>query len=603
MDPNAKIEMWLPVIDSPDDDSSSSPGPEQAPGREKAVLSWDSTNGAPVAKWEKQPSLADIETVCRRHLALDPMDGCRVKAFSDGTFSKLYLIKATTGKKTRRLVMRVSLPVDPRWKTLGEAMTLGFVRRTTSCIPIPKIVGYADSADNEIGFEYTLTNYLPGVPAHMYWHKMSTVEKKRFVEKIAEFQSQLVTPRFESIGTLIPAEYGAAHDSDIDPVPGHMVHPFFFEGDKVHFSFEDKFTLDEMPRGPFSSSHDWLSALLKPVALAHQTPLDQKKLAKRLLAMVPKIFPVLDVSPTIIARNNMSLSNIIVDEDDGSIAGIVGWSSATASPMWMECHIPAFLASEYTDRKTKPERWEYKDLSWDFEASTKPPGKIPVPDLEGKDEAYWHDLMAWEMTELRGVYCAKMKQLGKWDCDHEKPSLKRDFWAAVGVLFRSGRDLKDAENWVDQVEKKGDFKSPRLQKPLFWKDVQKKDGWQKEVEEDEMDVDIVASYGEESQAKSGKRHKRGPSEVTASTRTTARSGSSPKSVASSRSSSSDEAPSDDGLPEVEDKKPDSSDEDKADNSDSSDGEKPPKYDSSDEDKTHMSDSSDAERDDKFWGLK
>jgi len=98
----------------------------------------------------------------------------------------------------------------------------------------------------------------------------------------------------------------------------------------------------------------------------------------------------------------------------------------------------------------------------------------------------------------------------------------------VEVLFHGGRDLKDVENWIDQVEKKGDFKSPRLQKPLFWKDVQKKDGWQKEVEEDEMDVDIVASYGEESQAKSGKRHKRGPSEVTASTRTTARSGSSPR---------------------------------------------------------------------------
>ena len=49
--------------------------------------------------------------------------------------------------------MRVSLPVDPYFKTAGEVATLQFVKKNTS-IPVPQIIPLDSSADNELmGFD------------------------------------------------------------------------------------------------------------------------------------------------------------------------------------------------------------------------------------------------------------------------------------------------------------------------------------------------------------------------------------------------------------------------------------------------------------------
>jgi aminoglycoside phosphotransferase len=67
--------------------------------------------------------------------------------------------------------MRVSLPVDPRYKTESEVATTEFVRQKTS-LPVPRIIAF-DSHENELGFEWILMDMMPGLTLRKRWRKMS----------------------------------------------------------------------------------------------------------------------------------------------------------------------------------------------------------------------------------------------------------------------------------------------------------------------------------------------------------------------------------------------------------------------------------------------
>lgn len=69
------------------------------------------------------------------------------------------------------LILRINLPVEPRFKTLSEVATMEWVQKNTN-IPVPKVIHYDASKANPIGFEYILMTKLPGKP-------LSEVERHR----------------------------------------------------------------------------------------------------------------------------------------------------------------------------------------------------------------------------------------------------------------------------------------------------------------------------------------------------------------------------------------------------------------------------------------
>ncbi|KAH7259208.1 uncharacterized protein BKA55DRAFT_562211 [Fusarium redolens] len=54
--------------------------------------------------------------------------------------------------------MRVSLPVDPKHKTAGEVATLKWLSQH-STMPVPRVIAFDDTRDNQIGFEWILMEY------------------------------------------------------------------------------------------------------------------------------------------------------------------------------------------------------------------------------------------------------------------------------------------------------------------------------------------------------------------------------------------------------------------------------------------------------------
>lgn len=96
--------------------------------------------------WTREPDIEVIERIVSSVLARP----CSVSFIFQGAFNKIYNVQ---NESQINYLMRVSLPVDPMFKTSSEVATLTWIRRHTS-LPVTKIVAYNSSHDNELGFEW-----------------------------------------------------------------------------------------------------------------------------------------------------------------------------------------------------------------------------------------------------------------------------------------------------------------------------------------------------------------------------------------------------------------------------------------------------------------
>ncbi|KAG7288264.1 hypothetical protein NEMBOFW57_007795 [Staphylotrichum longicolle] len=320
-------------------------------------------------------------------------------------------------------------------------------------VPVPKVIAFDDSRDNEIGFEWILMELMPGISAYKRWRKLSMAEKTWVVEQIAEFQSQLFrhsleNAKFQSIGTL--CSRGEATEPDLeDPEPSRIVSRIFFWGD--HYRYD-------IPRGPFRSSHDWLSAYLSIIRQEQLEVLENDEdeetqeeaqeclqVANKLTKLLPKIFPQLQTPAerTVLWHDDLSLQNVLIDVDDAKVTAVIDWECVSCQPLWVATEMPKFLLGP--TREEEPVRSEYEDESDEGRGDAE-------LDNEGKTGLYWIHMMEYDQTQLRKVYTTKMKELWpQWETEAMYGSLKVDFMGAV-ARCASGWYLKRTEQWIDAVE-------------------------------------------------------------------------------------------------------------------------------------------------------
>ncbi|KAI1875415.1 hypothetical protein JX265_004473 [Neoarthrinium moseri] len=387
-------------------------------------LGWDDGGLYVKPIWTREPSLVDIENLCRKELRIDTGDTCAVSFRAEGAFNKLYLIEMNQGKS----LLRVSLPVHPHNKTRGEVTTLRFLRDRTD-VPVPEVIAFDDSSDNLIGFEWILMEMMPGVSVYKRWRTLTMFQKVALVQRVAELQTQISLKSFSKIGTLKSSD---------------------------HFDYD-------VGRGPFRSSYDYLMSYIEIIIKDYMTAIVEAEdeedkedaeaalaLARRLASLLPKIFPSLQCPPerTVIWHDDLSLQNILVDEQ-GNITAVVDWECVSATPLWVATKAPKFL--EGPSREKEPVRQDYADE--DSEQPSAPDGAEDELDNEGKDELYWIHLMEYETTQLRKFYHASMCHLRPgWEVQVSESSLKADFLGAV-VRCGDGFHLRRIDQWVDLIEK------------------------------------------------------------------------------------------------------------------------------------------------------
>lgn len=435
--------------DSPSTLTATMPRPSQD------GLEWKETTFDVVPQWTREPSIAAIEDVCRQQLAIPSEDPCTVTYHASGLFNKLYIVNYTRGPD---LIIRVSLPVYPHHKTRAEVATLRWVRKNTR-VPVPEVFGFDDSNDNEIGYEWILMEFMQGVSAYKRWRTMPMEQKVALTKQVAAFQAELsgvgeLGPIFRGIGTL-DLQAVRANDTveDLTKVaPGQLVSSEFFVDDRLHY---------DIPRGPFHSSHDWLSAQLNIIVL-HQTAVLEKtededdkedaedaiSAARKLLALLPRFFPPGsdEVETTGLYHHDLHLSNILVNEK-GEITAVLDWECVSALPLWVSTQVPKFLDEPV--REEEPQRDGYADETPEEAAANKRDDPDCL-DNEGKNGLYFIHRMEYEATQLCKVYKARLKELWQeWPL--EGSEAKVEFFQAV--MYCDGIWMRKAGRWADAVEK------------------------------------------------------------------------------------------------------------------------------------------------------
>lgn len=126
--------------------------------------------------WTVEPSIDIIAKIVHHHLKLSPdeIHQMTVNFQFQGAFNKLYAIECPKGS----FFMRVSLPVDPYFKTVSEVATVKLLESKTS-VPVPQTTASDSSDNNELKFEWILVKRVPGLISFRLKEK-----KKKKIRKI-----------------------------------------------------------------------------------------------------------------------------------------------------------------------------------------------------------------------------------------------------------------------------------------------------------------------------------------------------------------------------------------------------------------------------------
>lgn len=155
-------------------------------------------------EWVRELDEAIIRSIAKQHLSPElpsPLDegSLNVSFFTEGAFNKLYLI-SHAGHHTEYL-FRVSLPVEPYFKTESEVATLAFLSAKT-LIPVARVVAWDSNSNNELGFEWILMERVKGVTLQSVWREMSWQRKLVLTAEVAGMIKHLRDIRFDRIGSL-----------------------------------------------------------------------------------------------------------------------------------------------------------------------------------------------------------------------------------------------------------------------------------------------------------------------------------------------------------------------------------------------------------------
>jgi aminoglycoside phosphotransferase (APT) family kinase protein len=395
------------------------------------------------------PDISAIESLSRTHLQISGERHINVTFLAEGAFNKLYTIATSNGggvESQLPYVFRVALPVEPFYKTASEVATISYIREHTS-VPIPHIIAYDSTADNELGFEWILMEKIPGVSLKTVWREMDMETKKRETRVVAQYVRQLRDQcSFDAIGNLYFREDlldGTVHAEptrDGRFAIGPIVTAFMFAGGRKL----------RLPRnlGPYSDDAGYMAALTgaevedmkflqSPDAQTHDD--FDEDLAEEASAILEALRELQEVWETLfpsrpqalpssfpLTHHDLSLSNILVDPATYKIAGIVDWECTGSRPGWEERY-PVFLEGREIEGDAEPlipgdedpvrveywEDWEKTNLRplWDEEL-----GNVShVGDAVDKMRLEWRRQLDWLEVYVERVMRWTKVALREWD--------------------------------------------------------------------------------------------------------------------------------------------------------------------------------------------
>ncbi|KIL94005.1 hypothetical protein FAVG1_02567 [Fusarium avenaceum] len=368
--------------------------------------------------WSVDPTPEDIKNTLQ---PVYPNSDIHVEFFSAGAYNKLYQVTIDVHET---YLLRVSLPVDPVYKTSSEIATLKFVAGISE-IPIPLPVMACTHRDTPTGLEWIMMTKLDGVTLHNVWPRLNHLQKSHAVRQIAFFQLSLFTKKFYRIGNLYP---------ETSHAPQRIVSIPFFQGGRAW---------KVNNRGPFPNSSQWIYARLnlqrrdawytmtkylrqKGDGSLTQQDYDRalytSQLCRRIFPFIARFFPENGntLEQTVLHHDDLHANNILAN-DLGTITGIVDWECVSTVPLWKACFYPKFL---YDPPRHTPEESSFQDP----------------------------EFLASQDNLLRSVFLAEMERMSPvWMQIYRTSACKRDLSFAVDKIGSEDKQSYIA-SWLSNLE-------------------------------------------------------------------------------------------------------------------------------------------------------
>ncbi|KFY07810.1 hypothetical protein V492_06808 [Pseudogymnoascus sp. VKM F-4246] len=407
-------------------------------------LTWISETFGVVPRWSLEPDPASIAELIK---SLGVQDAT-ITFLAQGAFNKVYTV---TSPSHPDVILRLALPVDPRFKTLSEVATMEWMLHHTSA-PLPRVLRYGESRANIVGMEWMLLTKVPGKHLGDVWRTLSYGAKEALVRRVAGIWAEMFRRPMRGIGNIYS---GGAE-------VGRIVSMQFFWANHVH---------RDVWRGPFKTSREWILARLELyeneclVALerwkgdadeecdedngddggdeddedeefdGYDKEMAEKTLGivTRLKPLVDKIFPIgqQEEEQSVLFHNDLSNHNVLVDHD-GTLTGMLDWECVSAVPLWKACDFPSFLTNE-RPREVEP--------------------VLAPQDIDNEDaiDYYWESMKQYEVMKLRRFFLDEMARLEPgWVEVFDASLMKRELDHAV-VNCDSEIDAWDIRCWSGNV--------------------------------------------------------------------------------------------------------------------------------------------------------
>ena len=353
-------------------------------------LEWETlpNSGEKRPIWPPEPNMFVLGKIAFEHLPRNFANGdpdpflITVKYLHQRTNYKAYEIQY--GGQSTNYVIRVSLPVDPIFKTESEVATMRFLKTYTT-IPVPEVVAWDSFSHNSLGFEWIMMKNARGRLLSKLWSDLTQDERASFFGKLGKCAEQLRGCPFPCIGSLYlkssePRVYIASiettsHDlvednldcirETVNPFEDLHSYPGFIIGRMVKSPFDVDSRLHvNAYRGPFENSVEWMAAeVLKQIRrlrkyrdLNGRDNSEQKKdlagavgeMEKGCVALSEELpefywYDKKGEHPYILHSGHLLKTDIYIDEDTLEISDITNWEATYVCPLWKATVDPKIL--------------------------------------------------------------------------------------------------------------------------------------------------------------------------------------------------------------------------------------------------------------------
>ncbi|CAF1214210.1 unnamed protein product [Didymodactylos carnosus] len=275
----------------------------------------------------------------KNHTSLIPVDVTTPpKAALAAEFNSIYLValpEIPDGFTTTEFVLRLSKPLHPRVKTQNEVGWLNFIatQKNSSKIRVPKLLFWSDSTE-EIGFEYTVLEKLPGVTLCDIWE---TVDPQLLVSQVVDVILELrqLTSKLGDkkwFGGITGDGKNPGPFVEVTGYTSEHIRQFWPSSSYPSESYE---TLNLTTA--FNSWKEYLSARLQRdihVIEMHDscTTLRGSFLTRLRENIIPRSNSSFDVEG-VIAHRDLHFGNLLWSTETNSISGVLDWELAGIYPL------------------------------------------------------------------------------------------------------------------------------------------------------------------------------------------------------------------------------------------------------------------------------